>query len=82
MKFGEIIEQKEIAAYPDSTLRNPRGRVVTVPGRMVADLLRQGFLLCDAEGNPLPLKPALNAQVKKPAEESTAETNKAKKLSR
>ena len=81
MKFGEIIEQKEIAAHPDSTLRNPRGRVVTVPGRMVAELLRRGFFLCDAEGNPLPLKPALNAPVKE-SEEPAIEANKTKKVVR
>lgn len=81
MKFGEIIEQKEIVNYPDSTMRNPRGRVVTVPGRMVAELLRRGFFLCDAEGNPLPLKPALNAPVKE-SDEPTIEVNKTKRVVR
>lgn len=82
MKFGEIIEQKEKVEHPDSTMRNPRGRVVTVPGRMVADLLKRGFFFCDMEGNPLPLKPALNAVAKESEpepQEPPVESSKVKK---
>ena len=60
LKAGAEARSKALGLvkHTDCHMRNPRGRIVSVPGRLVNELRRKGFLVVDpSTGQPLADQP-------------------------